>query len=64
MVRTKMPSCDFRATPRKPGRPKDPKSEASTRPWEKLKIGRTSYYVRKRYGGLTQASATAHSSEQ
>lgn len=62
MVRTEMFDCDMiatspkrraqRAKRKKLGRPKNPASEASQRPWEKLKMSRTSYYVRKRYGDL------------
>jgi hypothetical protein len=34
------------------GRPIDPKSERSRKPWEKFKMSRASFYWRKRYGDL------------
>src|SRR5580765_1698485 len=36
----------------KMGRPVDPDSEASQKPWEKLGISRASFYWKKRYGDL------------
>ena len=37
---------------RSQGRPVDPKSERSRKPWEKLGMSRASFYWRKRYGDL------------
>jgi hypothetical protein len=34
------------------GRPVNPRSERSLKPWRALKMSRASYYWRKRYGGL------------
>ena len=36
------------------GRPVDPKSERSRKPWEKYGISRAAFYWRKRYGDLPQ----------
>ena len=41
------------------GRPVDPRSERSRKPWEKLKISRASFYWRKRYGDLPTKAAAA-----
>jgi hypothetical protein len=37
------------------GRPVDPKSERSLKPWLKLEMSRASFYWRKRYGDLPKA---------
>jgi hypothetical protein len=34
------------------GRPPDPNSERSLKPWAKLNMSRAAYYWRKRYGDL------------
>ena len=39
------------------GRPVDPKSERSRKPWEKYGISRAAFYWRKRYGDLPQKPA-------
>lgn len=39
-------------TQRSQGRPIDPKSERSLKPWDKLGMSRASFYWRKRYGDL------------
>ena len=36
------------------GRPVDPKSERSRKPWVRLGMSRASFYWRKRYGDLPQ----------
>lgn len=40
---------------KKLGRPVDPDSEASRKPWEKLGMSRASFYWKKRYGDLPKA---------
>lgn len=37
------------------GRPVDPLSERSRKPWEKLGMSRASFYWRKRYGDLPKS---------
>ena len=38
------------------GRPVDPKSERSLKPWEKLGMSRASFYWKKRYNDLPRAA--------